>query len=121
VKIELNPLGCIGVLGALLSLGLMPLVRRSHERQFPRTLSDTGMQLRSGRNILWTDFVRAHSSATYRRDRYLFTQYTFWHSGGRVTFPSHRIADAQAVIRYITARLPASVAIQEGSPTVLRW
>lgn len=41
------------------------------------------MRLRDGRNIRWADFVRAHSSATYRHDRYLFTQYTFRHSAGR--------------------------------------
>jgi hypothetical protein len=121
MNVELNPLGCVGALGALLSLGLMPLVRRRHERQFPQMLSDAGMQLRSGRNIPWTDFKRAHSSATYRRERYKFTQYTFWHSTGRVTFPSHRIADAAAVVQYIAARLPAGVAIQEGCPTVIRW
>jgi hypothetical protein len=120
VDVTLRPLGCVGCLGSVLSLGLMPLVRRHHERQYPRELSSAGMRLRGGAFIPWAAFQRARRSDNHLLDRYLFTQFTFWHAQGRVTFPSHRLTDAAAVLRHIETHLPAGVEIEVGAPTILR-
>jgi hypothetical protein len=120
VEVVLKPLGCVGCLGTMLSLGLMPLFRRHIESKFPRMLSETGMQLRSGADIPWSGIKRVWKSDTYAMDRYVFTQYVIWHAAGRVTFPTHRLQGADAVIAYIIAHLPLGVRLEEGSPTILR-
>jgi hypothetical protein len=39
MDVQLKPLGCVRGVGAVLSLGLLPLLLRKQERQFPAALS----------------------------------------------------------------------------------
>ena len=120
MEVVLKPLGCVGCLGTVLSLGLMPLARRRVESGFPHWLTEAGMRLRNGDEIPWQRIERVWRSDTYVIDRYVFTQYVIWHSQGRVTFPTHRIRNADVAIAYLIAHLPPGVRVEEGSPTVLR-
>jgi hypothetical protein len=119
VEVKLGPLGCVGVLGAVLSFGLSPLVRRRHERQYPGRLLEDAMVLRDGTRIPWRDITRVWKSETYSNQRWLFTQFVITHVRGKVKFPSHRLQDARAVLGFIVAHLPSGVTVEDGAPTVL--
>jgi hypothetical protein len=119
MEVTLRPLGCVGVLGAVLSFGLLPMVRRRHERQYPGLLLEDAMVLRDGTRIPWRDITRLWKSETYSNQRWLFTQYVLTHTRGKVKFPSHRLQDSRAVVTFIVAHLPGGVSVEDGAPTVL--
>jgi hypothetical protein len=119
MEVKLGPLGCVGVLGAVLSFGLLPLVRRRHERQYPGRLLEDAMILRDGTRIPWRDITRLWKSETYSNQRWLFTQFVLTHAQGKVKFPSHRLQDPREVLTFIVAHLPAGVSVEDGAPTVL--
>ncbi len=75
MDVRLKPLGCVGGIGAVLSLGLLPLLRRSQEAQFPASLTDDAMILRNGTRIPWTAFTRVKATDAYVNRAYQHTLY----------------------------------------------
>ncbi len=110
MDVRLRPLGCVGQLGAVLSLGLLPLLKRSQEAQFPASFTDDAMILRNGTRIPWTAFTRIKATDVYLNRAYQHTLYELWHPGGRLHFPTHRIDDADSVVKFILGHLPPGVA-----------
>lgn len=109
MDVRLRSLGCVGRLGGVLSLGLLPLVLRKHENQFPLRLEGDSMILRSGARIPWSAFTRVRATEILLNGRYQHTLYELWHPGGRIHFPSHRIEDAESVVKFVMAHLSPNV------------
>lgn len=110
MDVRIRPLGNLGCVGGVLSLGLLPLILRSHEKQFPASLTDDGMRLRNGVHIPWSSITRFRARDVLLNGRKQHTLYELWHPGGRVHFPSHRIEDADRVVDYMVRHLPPGIA-----------
>ena len=110
MDVELKPMGKAGCAGTVLSLGLLPLLARGQEGQFPATLTDEAMTLRNGRKIPWSAFNRFRATEVQFGGKTAHTLYELYYQGGRVHFPSHRIGNVSAVIDYIARHLPPGVA-----------
>ena len=106
MNVQLKSLGCIGRIGTVLSLGLLPLLLRSQQAQYPATLSADAMILRNGTKIPWHAFTRFKTTDVYVTGVYMNTLYELWHTGGRVHFSSHQVQDADAVVKFIVTHLP---------------
>jgi len=109
MNVQLKPPGCVERLGAVLSFGLLPLVRRSVMRQYPATLTDDTMILRNGTRIAWSAFTRFRHTDAYVQGVYVNTTYELWHAAGRLHFSTRQIVDADAVVRFVLGHLPAEV------------
>ena len=110
MEVQLNPLGKTGCAGTVLSLGLLPILARAQENQFPMQLNDDGMVLRNGKRIPWTSFNRYRATDVVMGGRKQHTLYELFYQGGKLHFPSHRIANVDAVVDYIARHLPPGVA-----------
>jgi hypothetical protein len=118
VNVELKPLGCLGVVGAIFSFGLLPMVVRAQEKRYPATLTEDGLTLRNGKFIPWSAFVRARATSFHVEGMHVNRTYELWHAHGRVHFPSRRIMNIDAVSHYIAAHLPRGADISEWSAGV---
>lgn len=114
MDVQLKSLGCVGQIGAVLSLGFLPLMLRSQNRQYPATLEPGAMVLRNGARIPWEAFTRFEGRPVLLNGSYQHTLYELWHPGGRIHFSSHRIQDAEAVVQYIADHLRPDVARPAG-------
>lgn len=112
LKVELKPLGCLGVVGAVFSFGLLPLVVRAQEKQFPALLTDEGMSLRNGARIAWKAFTRVHATDFFVEGKYVNCTYELWHTAGKVHFPARRVANIDEVVQFIASHLPPGVQIE---------
>lgn len=112
MKVELKPLGCLGVIGAVFSLGLLPLVVRAQEKQFPALLTEEGMSLRNGARVAWAAFTRVHATDFFVEGKHINCTYELWHKGGKVHFPARRIANIDDVVQFIANHLPPGVEIK---------
>jgi len=106
MEVRLRPTGCAGQAGGCLSFGLLNLVMKSQNRQYPLMLTEDEMILRNGTRIAWRDFTRLKVTDILLNGAYQHTQYELWHPGGRIHFASHRIEDAEAVAGFVIAHLP---------------
>ncbi len=106
MDVRLKSLGCMGQIGAVLSLGLLPLLLRSQQTQYPATLSADSMILRNGTKIPWHAFTRFKATDVHVNGVYMNTLYELWHTDGRVHFSSHQVQDADAVVKFIVTHLP---------------
>jgi hypothetical protein len=107
MDVRLKSLGCMGQIGTVLSLGLLPLLLRSQQAQYPATLSADAMMLRNGTTIPWRAFTRFKPTDVYVNGIYMNTLYELWHTDGRrVHFSSHQVQDADAVVKFIVSHLP---------------
>ena len=113
MEVQLRPPGCLHRLGTALSFGLLPVLLRSQQTQYPASLSEDSMILRSGVRIPWSAFKRYRATELYVRGIHMNTQYELWHSSGRVYFAARQIEDPDAVVRFILAHLPPE-AMQAG-------
>lgn len=109
MDVELKPRGCVDSLGTVLSLGLLPILQRSKERQLPLRLDEETMTLRDGRQIRWSDFTRLRATDLYYNRRPIGTLYELWHPGGRIYFDTHRLLNADAVVQFVLSHLPPEV------------
>jgi hypothetical protein len=115
MEVRLKPLGCVGQLGAVLSLGLLPIVQRRQFRQFPGQLTDDAMVLRNGARIPWNSLTGFKATDLYVQGIQMNTQYELWHKGGRVHFTARQIQDIEAVVTFILRHLPPGAA-ERGGP-----
>lgn len=112
IEVHLKPLGCAGKAGGCLSFGLLNVVVRSHEKQFPLLLADDAMLLRNGTRIPWNSITRFKATDVLLNGAYQHTLYELWHPGGRVHFPTHRIEDAERVVDFVVQHVPAQAKAQ---------
>lgn len=109
MDVRLAPSGCLNRVGAVLSLGLLPLLQRSQQRQFPAALTDDGMTLRKGTSIPWSAFTRIRVSDLYVQKVHMNTVYELWHTSGRVHFSARQLEDPQNVVQFILRHLPPQI------------
>ena len=100
--------GCVWMMAAVFSLGFAPLMLRRHERQLPWQLTDEEMVLRNGTRIPWNQFTGASGTKVLFRDTHIGTRWILKHAGGKVEVQTDKIHDADAVMRFILARIPGS-------------
>jgi hypothetical protein len=98
--------GCLWTAGGVLSLGLMPLLLRAHERQLPATLTDEEMVLRNGKRIPWSQFTGATGTKVYLEKTYVGTRWILKHPGGKVVIQTNQIHDPDQVMEFIMSHLP---------------
>jgi hypothetical protein len=98
--------GCVWVMGAVFSLGLLPLLAGRAARTTPERLTEEEMILRNGTRIPWGQFTGAKATEVFLNRRYIRTRYVFTYTGGTVALENDRVHDSERVIGYILAHLP---------------
>lgn len=99
--------GCVWMMASVFSLGFAPMMLRRHERQLPWQLTDEEMVLRNGTRIPWSQFTGASGTKVYFKDTYIGTRWILQHPGGKVEIQTDKIHDADPVMQFILARIPA--------------
>ena len=112
MDVELKPFGCIEKFAILASFGLAGLMLKIHRNQLPRTMTETEMVLRNGTRIPWSTFKRIQVTEIRVHGVPVGTQYMLWHDRGKVVIMDNKILEPQAVIEFMSRRLPSN--IQQG-------
>ncbi len=102
-----KPSGCLLVFGGLASFGVVPVVLLFPRRRWPRLLDESGMTLRNGTHIPWSEFnsiqrVRVHGQA----GAVLAERIDLGSSKGTVRVVTTQIYNHEAVEQFILAHLP---------------
>ena len=99
--------GCMWTMLSVFSLGVAPMMLRRHEKQLPWQLTDEEMVLRNGTRIPWSQFTSASGTRVFLQDTYVGTRWILKHAGGKVQIQTNQIHDADPVMQFILARIPA--------------
>lgn len=102
--------GCVWVAGAVLSLGLLPLLNRRADRQAPVRLTEDEMVLRNGRRIPWSTFNRVTATDVYLGSglskRYVRTVYALKYPEGTIRLATDSLRDADRVVDFVLSHVP---------------
>lgn len=127
IEVQLRPEvpGCLTLLLAGLSLGLVPILMRWNERHFARRMDEDGVTTRGGRRIAWSEVtairraqgivrpgrrvleVRYTDDLYTRASRVTSDEYLLESPKGRVSVPFWRAANGEALRAFTLEHVPA--------------
>lgn len=111
IEVEVVPMsGCALTVLAVLSLGIVPLVLRSTERNWPRRMDAEGFSTRAGRSYRWAEIRRLRHVVTIvnhvRTERFdLETD-----QGPVAAIVEHRLRNGSRVLDFARQRIQSGLA-----------
>ena len=109
VRLRRQPQGCVYWPLAVMTLGVVPLLKSSAERHFIQRMDETGIETRGKTRIGWNEFTRIERVQGTMKGAVLSDEYLLTSSKGKVSLPLWRTENAQEVGDYAFRHLPPNL------------
>lgn len=112
MQIQYMDFGCLEWAGCVFSLGLLPILLWSANKNGPVALDERGMTLKDGRRVEWDQITKVKATDVYvnatasRQGTYAGTRFSIEHGDGSVKFNTGRMVQGRELVSYILAHLP---------------